>query len=268
MSRIRFVCCLLVGVLLLSLADRGAANSQVDCASAHCVYLPVVNFTIPVRIVYDEGGRDRPGNYHLVANLTAATDDPVFDVVLEAKVYDQENQLLGVYTDTTSLVATLPGQLNPVLIFTPLSVFDYTIHHELSIIDWNMQHDQIIKPLMVVYSDTWLTDPIRYIYAEFRNDEPYPLTKVQALGWSMPYGCISEYETLDILYPGEIITHSFGGMYCGYPMYVAAQGEIWTDASVPVHGESSPLGLTWLDPFWTWDILEPGRSWLEDPRGF
>ncbi len=269
MSRIRFVCCLLVGVLLLSVAERGAARGT-DCSSLYCNYIPVVTILQPVRIVDETGGRDRGGNYIIKGDVTAMTSNQVTDLVLEARVFDSE-QLLGAFIGTTELKATLPGQLNPFVIGTNISTFEHPVanlHEDIRAIEWNSDGSPAFAPLTVV-----MTQTEGYMYlgttvtATFRNDESLPMVNIIGMAWSFCQETISDGLLLaDNLAPGETVTYTrflwgVGGI-CVPGIRYTAQGQLSTETAAPASVGTNPFRLSWLVPFWGWDLIKPGRSWV------
>ncbi len=262
MMRIRFVGCIMILAILLSFTDQGVAKLQSTCGSTNCVYLPLAAISMPLHIVETNMVRNRGGTVRILGDVMATTTSSLFDVLIEARPYGHSGQLLGTYTETTILTATLPYELNPFDIY--IDIFsDDVDYYEVSIIGWNPNGDQNFKPLTVVYSQTQYIGDWAYVYAEVRNDEPYSMSNVQGVAWSLnQVNVISSQLLTDSLAPGETISFTTSLYYAYLPTKVIAQGQ-----TLPLSGKfpivnGKPLKLAWLDPFWTWGILDPGRSWV------
>ncbi len=274
MSRFQFLCCLLAMFMLLSLANHNAATSaKVACSSPYCIYMPIATILQPVYIADVIGSYDRSHKYFIKGDVTAIVGNQVTGVVLEAQVFDLD-QLLGTFTGTTELTATLLGQLNPFIIGTNISTYEHpleNLHQDIRAIEWNSDGSPAFAPLTVVMTQTEEYIPLgTTVTATFRNDESLPMTNVWGMAWSFCQENISDKELLAVdLAPGETISYTkylsgVGGI-CIPEIRYTAQGQLSTEAKTSAN--TSPFRLAWLDPFWGWDIIEPGKllaiSWLK-----
>jgi hypothetical protein len=120
-------CALLVALLCAS--SSRAAPAQLGCSQPNCIYLPAVFVPPPAHVTAVYFTRDRPGNILAQGEVINTTANPLYDVVVEARLYDETNQLIRTISGTTVLSATLPGQVSPFNFDTGLSIFQPLTSH-------------------------------------------------------------------------------------------------------------------------------------------
>ena len=115
----RFYICGFIVALVILLKDSGfAASAAVDCPPSDCVSLPLLSKPLPVRVFETERHHSRDEALRVTGEVVTTSDRPVYEVVVEVRVYDRAGHLLGSSRRATALTATLPGQLNPFEVVT------------------------------------------------------------------------------------------------------------------------------------------------------
>ena len=156
----------------------------------------------------------------------------LYNVTIEAQVYDINGTFIYMITGSTIFTATLPNQLNMFDITIPeIENYDGSKTSEISMKSWSLIDDPKYLPLTVVITET-MTDPGVGVQAfvEFRNDTPYPLAKVRGAVWTIYQSNPSHaYLIADYLLPGETITmtkYLYGADGLASQLNYAAQGYI------------------------------------------
>jgi hypothetical protein len=220
-----------IGILIAGLLPTSgrAANNASACSQPVCFYLPMVVNPPPAQVVETALGQTR-GNYYAVlfGSIVNVTSRPIYDVKIEVSLYDGTNQLVGTWTATTILTATLPEQANPFAFETTESLLDTPGPHRVAahIVSWTTTNTQVYHPVTIVnvskhvspYGDTALE-------VELRNDDPVALTNVQVAIWGYAQPPqIMKLSLVNSLLPGATTTLSaFLRSYSG-PIHVVAQG--------------------------------------------
>jgi hypothetical protein len=221
--------CVLLVMLLCATSSR-AAPAQSICAQAACVYLPAVFVPPPAQVTSVDFTRDRAGDILVQGEVVNMTASPLYDVVVEARLYDQTNQLIDISSGTTVLSATLPGQVNPFNFYTDLSSHQppFAARVEAQVSGWNQSSVKTYRPatILQVRTEPGLPSVSVTVHADIRNDESVPLTNVQVIAWSFPQNNIITGTTIDRLMPGATATVTTYVVY-GYDenaIKVATQG--------------------------------------------
>jgi hypothetical protein len=101
-----------IGMASLGMTVPQSAAAQTSCATSYCLWLPLVPSVPPVRIVsttsYLQGNEVQIGGF-----VDTTIQQPVYDVRLEAHIFDAGGALLQSLPISPTLDATLPGQTNP-----------------------------------------------------------------------------------------------------------------------------------------------------------
>jgi len=213
-------------VLLLNTSNSGEAAGS-TCSAVACAYLPVVYNPIPVRVSAIIKRVTYEDTFLFLGEVMATTDRPVYEVIVEVRVYDLGGNLLGTCSSSPVLAATLPGQSNP--FECGINVPYVSSTYEAFPTHWSLESEQVYRPATAVitgmedmYYGTW-------VYAEARNDESGPLADVYAVVWSLhqDWG-ITPRSIADCLAPGETVafTEFLRGVSGGNvaTIQVAAQG--------------------------------------------
>jgi hypothetical protein len=195
-------------------AARLGSDTPNVCPAGVCIYLPVLPYTPipPVKILDLKLHRDRPGNCAVTGEIETTAGKPVYDVQIDVRIYDQNNQLVGTVAATTVLTATLPGQLNPFDIGTVIDCIYSEKHAEALISGWSLTSDINYAPLTVtLWPQGMPGELVDVATARIQNDGPVPLENVQAIIWSMQQaGGIYAQKVADRMAPGEAITVTQG----------------------------------------------------------
>jgi hypothetical protein len=196
--------CTLLVALLCATSGR-AAPAQSGCSQPACIYLPAVFVPPPAHVTEVYFTRDRSGNILAQGEVINTTANPLYDVVVEARLYDETNQLIRTVSGTTVLSATLPGQVSPFNFYTGLSIGEppYAARIEASIIEWNESSPQTYRPATVVQvrTETDIPDVSVKVYADIRNDESVSLTNVRVVAWSFP----QNGRNIPVTVPGQLM---------------------------------------------------------------
>jgi len=124
---------LAIGASFTPIAAPRPANAQSTCAAAHCLWTPLVATFTPVQIT--DSSNVPQGNQIEITGVVEATEQAVYDVQLQAKVFSQSDTLLQTLVITPVLAATLPGQSNPY--YQRIAVCCAPAHAEVSLLSWH-----------------------------------------------------------------------------------------------------------------------------------
>jgi hypothetical protein len=208
MKQLSFACKLLIILSLVLFTNRSASHAQFADPAISNVYLPLVSVPSPPVQIAEAGLTSMiSGQYFLRGDVTAIADHPVYDVAIEARLYDDYNNLLTTATGTTVLTATLPGQLNPFNVITTYLRSDspYVGRWEAEITGWSLDSDRTYLPATVVSIRTEVHAPyFTVVYVEVRNDNTQTVYDVRVVAWSL-YQCvpIGSQSAAAVLAPGE-----------------------------------------------------------------
>ncbi len=219
MRKLRIFCTRLILAVMLFLASANAPGSaaklprsseQTACQAAACIFLPLLPYTPipPVEIIAQNPGCTRNSLYQMRGEIIATRDIPVYDVTIEAQIYDWNNQLVGTAGTTTVLTATLPGQLNPFEIITNISCLIEGLHNVTMIAGWDPASAVTYAPLSAdIFPKLNPGDPVYQVWARIQNDGAVPLENVKAIIWSLEQGNgLIATNIADSMAPGEVIT--------------------------------------------------------------
>jgi len=191
-------------VILLNTSHGGEAAGS-TCSVVTCAYLPVVYNPIPVRVSAIIKRVTYEDTFLFSGEVMATTDRPVYEVIVEVRVYDLGGNLLGTCLSSPVLAATLPGQSNPFECGINIPYVSSTYEAFLS--HWSLESVQVYRPVTAVITDTEDT-PLygTWVYVEARNDEIEPLADVHAVVWSLyqDWG-ITPRSIAECLAPGETV---------------------------------------------------------------
>jgi hypothetical protein len=195
-------------------AARLGSDTPNVCPADACIYLPVLPYTPvpPVEIVEWELQRNYPGYCVARGEIGTTVGKPVYDVQIDVRIYDQNNQLAGIESGTPVFTATLPGQLNPFDIGTGVYCIYGEMHAEVAISGWSLTSGINYAPLTVTLWPKGMPGELVDIAtARIQNDGPVPLENVQALIWSLQQSdSIYAQKVADSIAPGEAITVTRG----------------------------------------------------------
>lgn len=224
--------------LALLLAGSGTAGRAAPAEPPETVraYLPVLPYAPapPVEFVNLRFGRDRGGKCRFRGEIGTTSDRPVYEVQIEARVYDELDQLVGVWTGTPVLTATLPGQLNPFEIGTMANCLDPDSDKrgEAAITGWELVSPVAYTPLSaeIFPKESPPENLVDRVTVRIENDGPVPLEDVEVLIWSLyQYEGIIHPQTLaEVMLPGEAITITESFIYPVFlnTVHAAAQGVV------------------------------------------
>jgi hypothetical protein len=192
-------------------AARLGSDTPNACPADACIYLPVLPYTPvpPVEIVEWELQRNYPGYCVARGEIGTTVGKPVYDVQIDVRIYDQNNQLAGIESGTPVFTATLPGQLNPFDIGTGVYCIYGEMHAEVTIRGWDLSNLVNYEPLSVDLSPKGEPGDLVYeVRARIQNDGPAPLENVRAVIWSLKqaYSINNVQKVADSMAPGEAIT--------------------------------------------------------------
>lgn len=105
------LCVACIGSIPLGKMSPTSVIAQGACSSTYCVWLPFVANALPVTINFSSSPTSV--NNDIFGTVTTTSNQPVYNVTLEVRRFDVNNQLLGTSVLTPTFVATLPGQANP-----------------------------------------------------------------------------------------------------------------------------------------------------------
>ena len=190
------------------------ALTHVNCLSSVCRYLPFVDRAKPATVAELTWTYERGGTWVAVGTVRNLNGDtPVYDVVVKVDFYGRSGtKLLETQLVTTTLTATLPGQLNP---FTSgISIFGEEVSDvSASIESYSLTSTKTIVPQTLTF--TRKPNPKDSI-GTVRNSTPYTVTGVIVTLWLPASINCEQIETHDlpgILKPGQTIT--FTPYVCG-----------------------------------------------------
>jgi hypothetical protein len=210
-------------------AQRGS-DAPNTCPAGVCVYLPVLPYTPvpPVEIVEFELTRNKPGYCVARGEIGTTTGKSVYDVQIDVRIYDQNDQLAGIQSGTSVFTATLPGQLNPFEIGTGVYCIYGEMHAEVAISGWSLSSRINYMPLSIDLLPKG--EPGEFVYevmARIQNNGPVSLENDQASIWSsQQYENYFIQNVTDVMVPGEVITvtRSFFEAVDVTSVHAAAQG--------------------------------------------
>jgi hypothetical protein len=177
----RFHIYLFIVALVILLNGSGfAASAAADCPAPECVYLPLLSKPLPVRVFETEHFRSRMETLRVTGEVVTTSDRPVYEVVVEVRVYDHAGGLLGSSRRATALTATLPGQLNPFDVTTNVEDDGSIGSYEAIPIQWSMESELVYRPVAAVITGTEVMYNGTWVYAK------RAMTRVNP-GRSMPW---------------------------------------------------------------------------------
>src|SRR5262249_28833407 len=124
---------LVIGVCLTPIAAPRSASAQSTCAAAHCLWTPLVATFTPVQII--DSSNVPQADQIEITGVVEATEQAVYDVQLQAKVFSQSDTLLQTLVITPVLAATLPGQSNPY--YQRIAICCAPARAEVSLLSWH-----------------------------------------------------------------------------------------------------------------------------------
>jgi len=226
----RFYIYVFIVALALLLNGSGfSASAAADCTAPECVYLPLLSKPMPVRVFETKRYLSREGTLRVTGEVVTTSDRPVYEVVVEVRVYDHAGHLLGSSRRATALTATLPGQLNPFDVTTNVDDSWLIGSYEAIPIHWSLDSEQVYRSATAVITGAEVDYGGTWVYAEARNDESQPLADVNAVVWSLDQNDYSPMDPQPVdacLAPGETVafTRFLYGVYDISTIKVAAQG--------------------------------------------
>src|SRR4030067_1730501 len=137
-------------VLLLNTSNSGEAAGS-TCSAVACAYLPVVYNPIPVRVSAIEKLVTYEDTFLFLGEVMATIDRPVYEVIVEVKVYDLGGNLLGTCSSSPELAATLPGQSNP--FECGINVPYVSSTYEAFPTHWSLASEQVSRTVTAVITD-------------------------------------------------------------------------------------------------------------------
>ena len=194
----------IVALAFLLNISHGSEAAGSTCSAVACAYLPVVYNPIPVRVSAIIKRVTYEDTFRFLGEVMATTDRPVYEVIVEVRLYDLGGNLLGTCSSSPDLAATLPGQSNP--FECGINVPYVSSKYEAFPTHWSLESEQVYRPVTAVitgmedmYYGTW-------VYVEARNDESQSLADVHAVVWSLhqDWG-ITPRLIADCLAPGETV---------------------------------------------------------------
>jgi hypothetical protein len=198
---------LIVALLLVAGGNpTGAAlPTPVDPSSS---YLPYVGYTPAIQVARYSPACNIGNTLRILGDVINQGSRPAYDVAVEMRVYDSENNLLGIEETNPVMTATLPQQLNPFDEVLSIGCEVYPLHYELEVRSWSWESDQSYLPLTVVYSETVEDFGLgAWVNVEFRNDARSTLSDVRGVAWSTTQKYMIHSQLLtDSLMPGETVT--------------------------------------------------------------
>jgi len=163
------------------------------------VLLPVVlvnYYTPPMKVVETVLSRSKTGNYYLTGNLQNQGPDTVYDVGVRVHLYDEQSQLLDIYTTTSILPANFPGQFNAFYHGTLINTFDFpNAYCVTEVISWTLDSSLVYGQLTLVSSQVEDIGSAARVQAVFRNDTPNSLMDLHPLIWELHQ---YDYESIPI----------------------------------------------------------------------
>ncbi len=232
MKKQYFINCLLVLVVTLSPAGSGVKVPISEDPNPTQVFMPFIGYSSPLVLVHKQNSCSRAFTFIARGDITNQSNQAIYDVILEARAYDEQGRWLETRLDSPIMTATLSGQLNPFETWFDLSCAE-VYSSEIEIKSWSRESPQVYWPATTVYTST--VEDIGYgtrVTAEFRNDAGLPMKDVTGLAWSLheDYNVGPLRHIADSLAPGETVTYTefLEGIYASYvsTIEVAAQGVI------------------------------------------
>jgi len=199
------ICVFIAALAFLLNISHGSEAAGSTCSAVACAYLPVVYNPIPVRVSAIIKRVTYEDTFLFLGEVMATTDRPVYEVIVEVRLYDLGGNLLGTCSSSPVLAATLPGQVYP--FECGINVPYVSSTYEAFPTHWSLESEQVYRPVTAVI--TGMEDIPSYgtwVYVEARNDEIEPLADVSAVVWSLhqDWG-ITPRSIADCLAPGETV---------------------------------------------------------------
>ena len=195
----------IVALAFLLNTSHGGEAAGSTCSAVACAYLPVVYNPIPVRVSAIIKRVTYEDTFRFLGEVMATTDRPVYEVIVEVRLYDLGGNLLGTCSSSPVLAATLPGQVYP--FECGINVPYVSSKYEAFPTHWSLESEQVYRPVTAVITDTEDT-PLygTWVYVEARNDEIEPFADVHAVVWSLyqDWG-ITPRSIAECLAPGETV---------------------------------------------------------------
>lgn len=198
-------------ILVLSLSPMGRATRMPvsDDPNQTQVFMPFIGNSIPLIVVHKHNFCSKTTSFFVRGDITSLVDLAFYDVILEAKAYDGEGQLLGTLLGHPIITATLTGQLNPFEIGFNANCAD-VVDSEVEVISWSRDSPLVYWPATLVYTSTVVSfGNGTWVTAEFRNDAGLPMQDVTGLAWSVheKFSLGPLRHIADSLAPGETVTY-------------------------------------------------------------
>jgi hypothetical protein len=105
-----------VAAIGLRLAPTPPAAAQGPCSGETCVWLPLVRSQAPVSFVREPSVRMEGQTLFADGEIVAAGPEPLYHVILEARVFDAAGTLVQTVPITPELAMTPPSSSNPFLV--------------------------------------------------------------------------------------------------------------------------------------------------------
>lgn len=219
---------LMLAALMILPTEKGNARILASCPNLICLYFPFISRPMPVVIVEALDSSTRASTYTAVGTVANLTNTPVYNVIIETRLYNASNQLLNTSSRATVFTATLPGQLNPYEINTSIR-FDQVARKEISITGFSLVSTQTFISPTVTF-----TPPITQggVIGEIRNPTTATLTNLRIAVWYSACNVI-EGDIADNVSPGQIITFTRPGCASDQP-------PVWPQLKFAVQGVAVP----------------------------
>jgi hypothetical protein len=167
-----------------------------------------------------------------------ASDEPIYDARVELRITDLSNQSVVTREVNTSLIGTMPGQVNP---------FRYTdtafptlprVAVEARLKDFSTSYTATLRNLEIVSYTPHLVNCIAWclgsVSVQARNPYTSTLSNVRLLVWTNDSFCgpVSSIPISQSLMPGAIVSYTWefcpseNVLYPTSDLYIVAQGEV------------------------------------------
>ena len=184
----------IIGVILAGMSKAQPISAQASCPLAHCLWAPFVSTFSPVQIV-DQTWYPQGNEVEIVGMLETTTQQPVYDVLLQARIFDITGTLLQTIVITPTFDATLPGQSNP--FEQNISVCCQPRRTEISLLSWQPSSARTYIALPVTLLE-WGSEHFK---VSVQNDQH---TTIYHVIIQVNEGGTSYIQRLDALAPGKI----------------------------------------------------------------
>lgn len=226
--------CVVVSALLLIIGPAVHAPVQDRSAglAGEVVFLPSISDQAPVEIVASTLWPAPTRPWYLISGyLRNTTTVPIYDVVLDVELYNEQGTLLYSYQERAEQPVTFPGELNPFFFMAGPAFLEPRPRYQLTVAGWSAVSPVEYRPLTVLSAEPLICNNYCTVEGEIRNDYAQSLRDIQVVVFLLdePHQAGGTFLSSTSLAPGATATYTsttFANNGCDFdlpPCRVAVQ---------------------------------------------